>query len=69
MIGAALLALGLVLIVEGLAYVLAPSLIERMLQMMAEIPEPARRSMGALGIVAGLLLLWLANQLGAGVQI
>lgn len=68
MIGAAFLALGLVLIVEGLAYVLAPSLIERMLQMLAEIPEGARRSMGALAIVIGLLLLWVANQLGVGVN-
>lgn len=69
MIGAALLALGLVLIVEGLAYVLAPSLIERMLQMLSEIPENARRSMGALGIVAGLVLLWLANQLGTSITL
>ena len=69
MIGAALLALGLVLIVEGLAYALAPSLIERMLQMLAYIPEQARRSIGVLGIVAGLMLLWLANQMGVGVRL
>lgn len=67
MIGTVLLALGLVLIVEGLAYVLAPSLIERMLQVLSEIPDGARRSMGALGIVLGLALLWLANHLGVGI--
>ena len=69
MIGAALLALGLVLIVEGLAYALAPSLIERMLQVLSEIPENARRSMGALAIVLGLVLLWLANHLGVRINI
>lgn len=69
MIGAALLALGLVLIVEGLAYVLAPSLIERLLQALSEIPDSARRSMGALGVVFGLVLLWLANHLGVSINI
>lgn len=69
MIGAALLALGLVLIVEGLVYALAPSLIERMLLALSEIPENARRSMGGLAIVIGLLLLWAANQLGVSIGI
>jgi uncharacterized protein YjeT (DUF2065 family) len=61
-----LLALGLVLIVEGLAYVLAPSLIERLLEALRQLPEQARRQMGALGVVSGLILIWLAYQLGAG---
>ncbi|MEO1575727.1 MAG: DUF2065 family protein, partial [Pseudomonadota bacterium] len=34
-----LLALGLVLMVEGLAYVLAPSLIERVLELLRSLPE------------------------------
>ncbi len=51
MLATAFLALGLVLIIEGLAYSLAPSLIERMLQALAETPEQARRIMGALSIV------------------
>lgn len=66
MIATVLLALGLVLIVEGLAWVLAPSLIERMLELLRALPEPARRQIGALALVAGLILLWIANQLGAG---
>lgn len=60
-----LLALGLVLIVEGLAWVLAPSLVERMLEALRALPEPARRQIGALGLVIGLILLWIAHQLGA----
>lgn len=66
MIATVFLALGLVLLVEGLAWVLAPSLVERLLEMMRALPEPARRQIGALGIVTGLILLWIAARLGAG---
>lgn len=59
-----LLAFGLVLIVEGLAYVLAPSLIEQLLQALRELPHSARRQIGALAIVTGLILLWAANLIG-----
>ena len=59
-----LLALGLVLIVEGLAYALAPSLIERMLEALRQIPMAARRQVGLLALVSGLILVWLAHQLG-----
>ncbi|QBF32739.1 DUF2065 domain-containing protein [Thalassococcus sp. S3] len=60
------LALGLVLIVEGLAYLLAPSLIERMLDALRMLPETARRQVGALALVTGLLLIWIAEQIGPG---
>ncbi|WP_085796933.1 DUF2065 domain-containing protein [Falsiruegeria litorea] len=59
-----LLALGLVLIVEGLAYALAPSLIERMLEALRQIPQGARRQVGLLALVSGLILVWLAHQMG-----
>jgi uncharacterized protein YjeT (DUF2065 family) len=59
-----LLALGLVFIVEGLVYVLAPSLVERMLEALRSLPENARRQLGLLALVSGLLLLWIAHQLG-----
>lgn len=58
------LALGLVMIVEGLAYVLAPSLIERVLEVLRSLPIPARRQLGALVLVSGLILLWFAFFLG-----
>ncbi|MEP1519726.1 MULTISPECIES: DUF2065 family protein [Rhodobacterales] len=64
MIGVVLLALGLVLIVEGLAYALAPSLIERVLEMLRSLPIPARRQMGALAMVSGVILVWAAFQMG-----
>ncbi|MBI6629170.1 DUF2065 domain-containing protein [Pontibaca sp. S1109L] len=59
------LALGLVLIVEGLAWVLAPSLIEQMLMALRTLPDTARRQIGALAFVLGLILLWIAHALGA----
>lgn len=69
MLATAFLALGLVLIVEGLAYALAPSLLERMLQLLADTPEQALRLMGALSIVAGLILIWLAHVFGVTIQL
>lgn len=59
------LALGLVLIVEGLVWVLAPSLVEQLLLVLRALPEPARRLIGALALVSGLILLWIASLLGA----
>lgn len=59
-----LLALGLVMIIEGLAYALAPSLIERMLEVLRAMPENAIRQIGLLIAVSGLILLWVAAQIG-----
>ncbi|MCV3270390.1 DUF2065 domain-containing protein [Roseobacter sinensis] len=61
-----LLALGLVMIIEGLAYALAPSLIERMLEALRALPESAVRQLGLLIVVSGFILVWFATQLGAG---
>jgi uncharacterized protein len=63
--GMILLALGLVLIVEGLVWVLAPSLVEQLLEMLRSLPEAARRQIGFLAIISGVILLWCANWLGA----
>ncbi|MCL6284401.1 DUF2065 domain-containing protein [Ruegeria sp. 2012CJ41-6] len=61
-----LMAFGLVLIVEGLVYALAPSLVERMLEMLRTLPDAARRQVGILSMVLGLILVWSAYQLGFG---
>ncbi len=58
------LALGLVLIVEGLVYVLAPSLVERVLEALRTLPEGTLRLMGALAFVSGLILVWIAFYIG-----
>lgn len=59
-----LMALGLVLIVEGLAYALSPSLIERVVEVLRSLPQSMLRQMGLLALVSGLLLVWAAFQLG-----
>ena len=59
-----LLALGSIMILEGLVYALAPSLLEQMLELLRRLPEAALRQMGALVVVVGLMLVWLAFQLG-----
>lgn len=65
MIGVTLLALGLVLIVEGLVYALAPSLVERLLEQLSALPVEARRTMGLAALAIGFLLVWIAKALGA----
>ncbi|MGR3616487.1 MAG: DUF2065 domain-containing protein [Paracoccaceae bacterium] len=58
------LALGLVLILEGLVYALAPSIVERLLEALKSMPVEARRQVGFLTVVSGAILLWVANYLG-----
>lgn len=58
-----LLGIAMVLIIEGLAYALAPSLIERMLEAMRALPLDARRLMGVSSIAAGVVMLWILNSL------
>ncbi|MHA6344746.1 DUF2065 domain-containing protein [Roseivivax sp. CAU 1761] len=47
-------------IVEGLAYALAPSLVERLLVALAAMPPEARRLLGLLTAVTGVILLYAA---------
>ncbi len=65
MIETALLAIGLVLIVEGLVYALAPSLIDQLLIALSALPADARRLLGLTAIVIGVLFVWAAKTLGA----
>lgn len=61
----ALLALGLVLIVEGLVYALAPSLVEDMLAALRALTLEQRRMIGLGALALGVALVWLAAALGA----
>lgn len=65
MIGTALLALGLVLIVEGLAYALAPSLVEQLLAALRALPVEQRRLLGLAALALGVFTVWIAKTLGA----
>lgn len=65
MIETIFLALGLVLIVEGLVYALAPSLVDQLLAALRAIPEDQRRLMGLSALAIGGVLVWCAKMLGA----
>ena len=53
--------LAFVLIVEGLVYALAPSLVERLLEALRAMPVEMRRMLGLLTLTTGILLLWVAR--------
>ena len=59
-----LTALGLVFVIEGLVFALAPSRIEELLRIFAEIPLESRRAMGLGAIALGVILVWF--NIGAG---
>lgn len=53
--------IAMVLILEGLVYALAPSLLERLLEALRELPLEMRRNLGLLTVVTGLFLLWFLH--------
>ena len=58
MISTVLYGLGLVLVIEGLVYVLAPHFVEKMLVSLKEMPNEQRRLVGAsMALIGGLILL------------
>ncbi|MEC8194865.1 MAG: DUF2065 family protein [Pseudomonadota bacterium] len=65
MVETALLALGLVLVLEGLVYALAPSIVEDLLEMLRSFSEGQRRTMGLMAVALGVLVVWIAKSLGA----
>jgi len=61
-----LLAVGLVLVVEGLVFALAPSRLEEMLDFISRIPVETRRLLGLGALATGVALIWAARALGIG---
>ena len=58
MISTILYGLGLVLIIEGLVYVLAPHFVEKTLVLLKEMPIEQRRLVGAsMALLGGIILL------------
>ncbi|WP_417207054.1 DUF2065 domain-containing protein [Antarctobacter sp.] len=53
--------IGMVLVIEGLVYALAPSLVERLLEALRALSLEQRRNLGLLTLVSGLLVLWIAK--------
>jgi uncharacterized protein len=58
-----LLAFGLVLAAEGLAFALAPSRIEEALRSLAAMPHEQRRLLGLAMLAVGVLLIWIARSM------
>lgn len=59
-------ALGLVLIVEGLALALAPSRMEDVLRLIAGLSRDQRRMIGLAALAIGTALAWLGQGVLAG---
>lgn len=58
-----LLAIGLVLSLEGLVLALAPSRIDELLELIRRMPVETRRNLGLAALALGLALIWLATGL------
>ena len=54
-------AVGLVLVIEGLLYALAPGRLKQMLVMMERAPEESLRTIGLVAIALGVAIIWLAR--------
>ncbi|MEZ5829137.1 MAG: DUF2065 family protein [Hyphomicrobiales bacterium] len=52
-------ALGLVLVIEGLLWAVAPQLGRKLLAIATETPESSLRTAGAIAVAAGVLIVWL----------
>lgn len=60
---AAVSAIGLVFVFEGLVFALAPSRLDRLAEWMAGLSRDRRRGLGLAAIAAGTLLVWLSVHL------
>jgi uncharacterized protein len=59
-----LMAIGLVFVVEGLAFALAPLRIEDALRWLQDMPVERRRKLGLAMVTAGVVLVWIGRSLG-----
>lgn len=59
-------AVGLVFVIEGLLYTLAPTRLKGMLQMIEQVPDDTLRTGGLIAIGIGVGIVWLARQGIAG---
>ncbi|MBB4305387.1 hypothetical protein GGD81_004463 [Rhodobium orientis] len=54
-------ALGLVLAIEGTFYALSPGTLKELMRQMQDVPEQTLRTGGIIAIAAGLLIVWLVR--------
>lgn len=53
--------LGLVLVIEGLLWAVAPGFGRRMLEVASEMPESSLRTTGAVAVAIGVLIVWFVR--------
>jgi uncharacterized protein len=56
-----LVGIGLVLVIEGLLWALAPRLAFKLLQLAIDTPEERLRIGGAVAVAVGVVLVWVAR--------
>ena len=54
-------ALGLVLVIEGLMFALAPERLKSVLKVVEEMPKDTLRYLGVAAIACGVFIVWLAS--------
>ena len=54
-------AIGLVLVIEGLLWALAPRMGRKLLEATSETPESSLRLAGTLAVAAGVFIVWMAR--------
>jgi len=54
-------AIGLVLVIEGLLWALAPRLGRKLLEAASETPESSLRLAGSVAVAAGVLIVWMVR--------
>lgn len=59
--GDLVVALGLVLVIEGLIWALSPDFGTRLLEAASRLPENTLRTAGAVSVAAGFFLVWLVR--------
>ncbi len=59
-----LLGAGLVLVIEGLVFALAPSRLEQALEVLKNLPPELLRLIGLTAMAIGVVLIWLARIAG-----
>lgn len=59
-----LLALGLVLVIEGLLYALVPGQLKQMLLMLLRTSDDQLRYVGLVAMTIGVVVVWAARSLG-----
>ncbi|MDJ0857649.1 MAG: DUF2065 domain-containing protein [Dinoroseobacter sp.] len=58
-----IIAFGLVFVIEGLVFALAPSRIEDVLRIFSEMPTDIRRKLGLSAVAFGVVLVWIGKSL------